>query len=413
MFAAAVPDKGVEGRNFPDAVAPLLSSSLVVSPMLAPRTDVPRFSSPPASPPGANPLAATPAPTAAEAAPTPLDLDGTRPMTRRPEAIASADLADTLAVAGPTTDPGDPPFAAFGDGGSGTGNGSGAGYGSGTGNGSCSHSPCDSDDDPLEPLGLSGGAPGLTIPDSNDKSQWTIPDGVPVGTIISLTVTPGENAGLIDIPTVQWNLGEGDAAPTVSSYIDPAIGYSDTAPTTAEATEDIQTAGVETLTFVVDARAREYTITVTAMLQGTAEAPPAATLTFESHRPEIARIEPDLERMEGVNPYYRLTKNNSYVEVALTNTEGDRGMAIRSETKANSKFGGSFAYLQIAEIYRDSSYRDGSSYRIRNIVLLLQFRRWLDVNPSVAGGSGFGGHLVTGIVKSSLIAGCDDQSGKL
>lgn len=198
----------------------------------------------------------------------------------------------------------------------------------------------------------SGGA-GL-VQDPNDKTHYTIPKGLPVGTVFTIGVT-GAAGYQIDTASLRWTANDSG----VSQYF--GINYGAPAPSNMHAERNVQKEGNANLTFIVDARERLYTVKVKGDYVGVDQAPPELTLTFQSHRPTKAR----LYAGDTIGkPVYRVV--NGKVEAVLLDTDSDKGMVIHAETQTNQNFGGKFMFLQLADMHR---YRttDGQRFQMENI----------------------------------------------
>lgn len=175
------------------------------------------------------------------------------------------------------------------------------------------------------------------------EGQYDVPDGVPVGTFTYITASAPADSGYI-ITKYTWSNG-GD----VSAYLSTNANQ---APPKTQIVEKNVQKGNEAYRFVVDSKARDYSLSIDVDYQvGNQTAKGHSTLTFKSVRPETAY----LEKVTNPQPGQRNVEPHvaQYYDVA-----GIAGMGMEAHTKAHAKFGGEFMVIQIADVQR--TYKDAN-----------------------------------------------------
>jgi hypothetical protein len=193
-------------------------------------------------------------------------------------------------------------------------------------------------------LSASGGSWGTSLKkDGNGNpipGEYEVVHGAPVGSIAVLQVSSPAAGYIID--TVAWSGGT-----DVSAYLaaDPAAAP----PETVTVEHDVPNDEL-TYRFIIDAKARNYHITVEVTYLNHAAG--STTLDFTSVRPAVATLTADTD------PTPDLVPNDPgkvyYWDAGAM--DGATGMVLKADTQASQYFGGDFMIMQIAYINR--SYVD-------------------------------------------------------
>jgi hypothetical protein len=199
----------------------------------------------------------------------------------------------------------------------------------------------------------SGGAPiissitgGLQL-NNTQAPNYTITNGVPVGTLMSIVIAPPPS---LTFQTIAWTGGT-----NVSAYL--SVSYNDPPPQTMSPTMNVVT-NQSTFSFVVDATARTYNVSVSVTY--TSGGNGSASLKFTSIRPTIATLTKGKD-----NPIPMLLPNSAGT-LAYEDPNNSVGMPIVPTVTTAPNWGGQFMIMQTANLIRSNVDQNGNTFTMTN-----------------------------------------------